>query len=374
MLTHKSKSVKSKRHEKPKSIVSTKSKPKKIVSKKSLKTKGCHYSCSSSSSSSSSSCWSACSSNSYKSCSVSSDTCGSSSSCDSSCQSLDGKDLVLGNRYLTIGNDSLTIRFDPSQCNTLPAPTYQMGFGLANVVSGTTTNNVLLLGVNETTAPFLRVVPQYSLSGGLTAPLTSIDFPQVSSTLSNIDVNSTSSISHKQFRVSGNDSWTGASDNFGLLSVYSALGLYASSSFSTISNVISLGPENITFRGSVYAVTTNSYTCDFRNLVTNLSITGSTSTLDLKLDLAATTSTGATMLSNGDVRYINIINTTGGAITPNIPDTNPTTITGPPSIVRRYSVNGNPAGTITIQNGGSLQLKITVIETFTNNFYFNIQT
>jgi len=248
----------------------------------------------------------------------------------------------------------------------LPAPTYQMGFGLANVVSGTTTNNVLLLGLNETTAPYLRVVPRYSLSGGLTAPFTSIDFPQVGTNISDVDLNSTSSLSSKQLRISGNDSWTGISDNFGLLSVYSALGLYASGTYSTISNVISIGPENITFKGSVYNVVNNSYTCDFRNLVTNLSITGSTSTLDIKLDFAGTTTTGATMLNNGDVRYINFINTTGGAITVNVQDTNPTFLS---PITRKYTLN-----TIAIPNGGTLQWKITVIESHTNYMYFNIQS
>ena len=322
MLTHKSKksihNKKSKKLGKPKSLKdkSMKNLSKTKSLKDNIKKKGCwsssscsssssscwsSSSCSYSSSSCSNSCWSGCSSSSYKSCSVSSHGCSSSSSSDGSCDNEKHKTLTLGNKYLNIGNDTLTLRFDPSKCNSLSAPTYQMGFGLANIVSGTSSNNVLLLGLNETTAPYVNVTPRTS-GGNYIAPYVSIDFPSVSGTSNVIDDNSNSTISNKQLKFVGNDPWTTSTDIFNLSTTITGLGLHTVGRYANISNTIILGPENINYSCSVYSATNNTLTADFRNLVINVY-----NFTDTNIDVTNAL-TGYPMLAHGDVRYLNLIN------------------------------------------------------------------
>ena len=356
MLTHKSKksiNLKSK----SKNIAKNRSKK-----SKSLKKKGCWGSCSSSSSSSSScwsssscsysssscsnSCWSGCSSNSYKSCSVSSHGCSSSSS-DGSCDNEKHKTLVLGNKYLNIGNDTLTLRFDPSKCNNLSAPIYQMGFGLSNITNGTSTNNVLLLGLNQTTSPYVNVTPRTS-GGTYIAPYVSIDFPSVSSTSNVVDDNSNSTISNKQVRFVGNDPWITTSDTFNLTTTISPLGLYTVGKYANISNTIIFGGENINYSNSVYSVTNDTITADFRNLVLNY-YNNSDSQITLN-----DPNVGISMLGHGDVRYLNLINY---AVAPN----NITFTLAPLSAGPSYIFGNYEFSTDTISvNASSRHVKLTV--------------
>lgn len=365
MLSHKSKN---KRHQKTneKSLKTT-SKP----VKKSLKTKGCKYSCSSSSSSCSSSCsdscWSACSSNSYRSCSVSSDSCGSSSSDSSSgsCGYKKVKTLKLGNKYLNVGNDTLTLRFDPSECTTSGAPTYQMGFGLANIVNGATTNNVLLLGLNETTAPYVNVSARLSGSSYI-APYVSIDFPSVNLTSTLIDENSSSTISNKQTKFVANDAWLTTSDTFALSSTYTALGVYTIGTYSTITNTLIYGPENYNFSCSVYSATSNAYTCDFRNIFVNIVFTG-----DSAISLDSSGLSGIQMLKHGDVRYLNLINNDAIAISHTATFSPLAGSVSAGGITWYITYTGTSPYTVSANR--SLQLKVTVTFISSTVAYINVQ-
>lgn len=361
MLSHKTKNLKSK---KSKRLTNAKK-----VNKKSLKKKSCHYSsssssfCSSSSSSSSScshSCWSGCSSSSsYKSCSVSSNGCSSSS--DGSCDNKKHKTLILGNKYLNIGNDALTLKFDPSRCNTLLAPTYEMGFGLSNIVNGSSTNNVLLLGLNQTTAPYVNVTPRLSGTSYI-APYVSVDFPSVNVLSTLIDDNSYSTISNKQNRFVGNDAWVTTTDTFNLTTTLTALGYHTIGKYSNLTNSIAIGPESLNLTCPVVSSTNATFDVDFRNLVVNVYRND-----DITFNLTQT-NVGVSMLNHGDIRYFNIINTdTSNNRTINIPTT-PYTSGG-----ITYNFSANPTATIPINANTSLQLKLTVTFINATTAYINIQ-
>jgi len=361
MLSHKTKNLKSK---KSKRLTANKKNNK--ANKKNLKGKSCYSSsssssfCSSSSSSSSScshSCWSGCSSSSsYKSCSISSHGCSSSSS-DGSCDNEKHKTLVLGNKYLNIGNDTLTLRFDPSKCNTLSAPIYEMGFGLANIVNGTSSNNVLLLGLNQTTAPYINVTPRLAGTTYI-APFVSVDFPPVDSTSDVVDLNSSSTISSKLSKFIGRDAWVTTTDTFNLSTTITALGYHTIGTYSNLTNSIAIGPESLNISCPVISAST--ITADFRNLIINI-VNNSTAT-DITLN---NSNVGLGMLQHGDIRYFNIINTDTGASTVSFLPASPITIG-----LKTFNVT-SPSPSI--PPGESLQLKLTVIEISLNIFYVNIQ-
>jgi len=363
MLSHKTKNLKSK---KSKRLTANKKNNK--GNKKNLKGKSCYSSsssssfCSSSSSSSSScshSCWSGCSSSSsYKSCSISSNGCSSSSS-DGSCDNEKHKTLVLGNKYLNIGNDTLTLRFDPSKCNTLSAPIYEMGFGLANIVSGASSNNVLLLGLNQTTAPYINVTPRLAGTTYI-APFVSVDFPPVDSTSAVVDLNSSSTISSKLSKFIGRDAWVTTTDTFNLSTTITALGYHSIGTYSNLTNSIAIGPESLNI--SCPVLTGASITADFRNLVINIQ---NNAVITITLNDA---NVGLGMLQHGDIRYFNIINT--DTTSPFTPVFSPVT---PPTIVIGAKNFNVTSPSVSIPFGKSLQLKLTVIETATNTFYVNIQ-
>jgi len=220
-----------------------------------------------------------------------------------------------------------------------------MGLGLANITNGTSSNNVLLLGLNETTAPYVNVTPRTS-GGTYIAPYVSIDFPSVSSTSNVVDDNSNSTISNKQVRFVGNDPWTTTTDIFNLTTTISPLGLYTVGKYLNISNTIILGGENVNYSSSVYSVTNNTITCDFRNLVLNYH-NNSDSAIDI-----SNPSVGIGMLGHGDVRYLNLINTSGSG--------NKTytfiPFLGSPYTVGNYEFSTNIAGVA----GPSTHVKLTV--------------
>lgn len=368
MLSHKTKNLKSK---KSKRLTTAK----KVNNKKSLKAKKCHYSShsssssfnSSSSSSSSSYCTSSCwsgfsSSSSYKSCSVSSSNCDSSSCSDGSCGNQKRKTLVLGNKYLNIGNDTLTLKFDPSKCNTLSAPIYEMGFGLSNIVSGTSVNNVLLLGLNQTTAPYINVTPRLAGTSYI-APYVSIDLPAVNTTSAVIDDNSFSTISNKQLKFIGNDAWITLTDTFNLSTTLTALGYHTIGTYSNITNSIAFGPESLNYSCSLFSATNDILIADFRNLVINVHNNVSPTTINL-----TDSNVGLNMLKHGDIRYINFLNTHASTAV---------TLAFTPS---SYSFGGNsynitvPTAPISVNGNKSIQLKLTTIYVPSlNTYYINIQ-
>lgn len=372
MLSHKTKNLKSKKSKR----LTTSKKQNKKISKKSMKGKSCYSSssssfCSSSSSSSSScshSCWSGCSSSSsYKSCSLSSNGCSSSSS-DGSCNNEKHKTLVLGNKYLNIGNDSLTLKFDPSKCNTLSAPIYEMGFGLANIVNGTSTNNVLLLGLNQTTAPYINVTPRLAGTTYI-APFVSVDFPPVDSTSAVIDLNSSSTISSKLSKFTGRDAWVTTTDTFNLSTTITALGYHTIGTYSNLTNSIAIGPESLNISCPVVGslLNNNTITSDFRNLVINLySNSDISSGITILLD---DPNVGLGMLQHGDIRYYNLINIAPISSSSTLPITFAFTT---PILGKTFNIT-TPSLPISIPVNSSLQLKLTIIETSTNVYYVNIQ-
>jgi len=364
MLSHKTKNLKSK---KSKRLTGNKKLNKKL--KKSIKGKSCYSSsssssfCSSSSSSSSSSCshscWSGCSSSSsYKSCSISSNGCSSSSS-DGSCDNEKHKTLVLGNKYLNIGNDSLTLIFDPSKCNTLSAPIYEMGFGLANIINGTSTNNVLLLGLNQPTAPYINVTPRLAGTTYI-PPFVSVDFPPVDNTSAVVDLNSSYTISNKLSKFIGRDAWVTTTDTFNLSTTITALGYHSIGTYSNLTNSMAIGPESLNI--SCPVINQSSINADFRNLIINVFSNGTSTDITLDTPLV-----GLGMLQHGDIRYFNIINNDTSTVNVNFLPASPIVIGS-----NTYNITVNPT-TPSIGANKSLQLKLTMIQTASTTFYVNIQ-
>jgi len=288
---------------------------------KKVSKKGCH-SCSSSSSSSccSDSFWSSCSSSSYRSCSISSSGCSSSSSSDSSCRKEEAKTLTLGNKYITVGGvDGVTLKFDPSQCNTLSAPLYPMGFSLANITNGTATNSILLLGSNQLSTPYIQVDPRYS-SGNLITPNMYFVIPPVDKTSTTIDLNSNLQITNDYAQFTGLD---GSSNNT-VSGTFSSLGLSARAASTTVANYTQtaiFGPRSYNL-GNSLTITTNTSALPgtittITDVVSNILINNSSGTNAIQINYSG-------IINNGDIRIIDCIHV------------NPTT----DDVVYNFLVNG----------------------------------
>lgn len=224
--------------------------------KNKINKKGCCSSSSSSSSncsSSSSSCsddiWSNCTDSHYKSCSISSSGCSSNSS-SSSCENKKVKTLKLGNKYVTIANDTPTLSFDPSQCNSLAAPSYPMGISVANLISGSDTNQAMLLGSNQSSTPYILVEPRY-LGSNLITPNNYLIFPPVDLANVNADFNG-------KLTVSNDQATFGALDGSVLVSgTVSSLGFSGFAALTTTKTQTAIfGPRSLFLR------TTNTTTID----------------------------------------------------------------------------------------------------------------
>ena len=315
----------------------------KQTKKNKVKGKGC-FSCSSSSSSSScsssssSSCcsglWSSCSSSSYKSCSISSDSCNSSSSSDGSCKNRNAKTLTLGNKYITIGTDQPTLKFDPSKCNTLSAPTYPMGFSLASVVNGVNTNQVVMLGSNQTSNPYVELEPRVDGSGNLIAPNTYLVFPSVSSTSTVVDLNGVSRVSNDQALFTGLDNLQNVTG------IFSTLGEYSIAKHTTTSNYTQtaiLGARSFNFGNTLSQTIIATGVVNVGD-VANTVYVNSPSTITVTLNLLPT-------MLNGDMRYIDCVHSNNVAIN------------------YSFTYNGTGASTVAVNGTNS---NATVVTTLAN--------